>query len=225
MIIAENCTNWRDLAEAKEMIRMAKECGAGLSKFQLFDSSDDKGKPHYAWVKAHELTYEQAKELFDYGASIGQEVFFSVFGVQYVEWCERIGVKRYKLAYGESENLHHAKMHALDTLKPVLLSRRGLMDTNTYIPPDRRYLYCTPKYPALPTQFYLNQVSFTSFSGISDHTIGLDVAKIALARGAKIIEKHFCLEHNPDYPDDAWSMTPADLKELVRFEKVVQECL
>ena len=36
------------------------------------------------------LTKEKAKELFDYGQSIGQEVFFTPMFPEAVEWCEEI---------------------------------------------------------------------------------------------------------------------------------------
>jgi len=71
MIIAECCTNWEDLKMARAMIKAVKAAGAGLVKFQLFDAEDDSGKPNYDWVKTHELTYDQAKMLFDYGKSLG----------------------------------------------------------------------------------------------------------------------------------------------------------
>ncbi len=63
------------------------------------------------------------------------------------------------------------------------------------------------------------------FDGFSDHTIGLDCAKIALARGAEIIEKHFTLDKSMYGPDHCLSMTPDELKELVRWEGICKECL
>ena len=64
----------------------------------------------------------------------------------------------------------------------------------------------------------------SEYDGFSDHTIGLDCAKIALARGADIIEKHFSLCYNMGV-DGKWSMTPSDLKELKRWEQVCKEVL
>ena len=201
---------------------MAKEAGAGLAKFQLFDAEDDRDKPHYDWVKAHELTFDQAKMLFDFGASIGMEVFFSVFGVKYVEWCERIGVKRYKIACGVTDD---KLLAAVDrTHKPQIRSSTTLYGWNHNI----TRLYCIPEYPCP-----LNHIRFPEFranvinraEGFSDHTIGLDAARIVLARGARIVEKHFILDRSIPAPDAPWSMMPDELRELVRFEKICQEVL
>lgn len=221
MLIAEMCLNWTDLNMAKEMIRVTKESGADLAKFQLYNAEEDKGKPNYEWIKAHELNFDQAKELFDYGVSIGMEVFFTPFGVAYVDWCEKIGVKRYKIAC-EFRDLNTLAV-INKTKKPVIISSR-----NGYIKgyrlDDARWLYCVPEYPATITELY--NIDFgNDFDGFSDHTIGMDAAKIALACGAKIIEKHFVLEHNPQFPDDAWSMDVKDLKELVRWKSVCKEVL
>ena len=88
-------------------------------------------------------------------------------------------------------------------------------------------LYCVPKYPAEVKDYdlsYAFPVEFTRFDGLSDHTIGLDCAKIALARGAGIIEKHFCLDHSTGI-DAKWSMDSEELSELKRWESLCHEVL
>ena len=227
MIIAEHCNNWADINEAKEAIRAAKEAGASLSKFQLYNAEDDKGKPWYDWVKAHELNFTQSKELFDYGASIGQEVFFSVFGPQYVDWCEKIGVKRYKIALNVTDENILSKISFTD--KQIIMSFGTNFDRFYYlVDNDVIKLYCPNGYP--PNIKHLKLPVFSNrivqpYDGFSDHSIGLDVAKIALSRGAKYIEKHFCLYDCEEFPDNDWSMDVNELKELVRFDKVCQEVL
>jgi sialic acid synthase SpsE len=220
MIISECCESWVDIPMAKEMIKVCHEINPeGLVKFQLHDPED---KGFTQWTKSHALSFDQAKELFDYGASIGQEVFFSVFAPIYVDWCEKIGVKRYKLAAGFWDGRGNTWDCILITSKPSIISTF----VSAWKAPNVSYdiLWCPQGYPCAET--YLKHFHFFEpITGFSDHTIGLDAAKIALARGAKIIEKHFVLEHNPDYPDDAWSMTPSELKELVRWEKSCQEVL
>ena len=225
MIIAECCTNWLNLDMAKDMILEAKEAGAGLAKFQLFDAEDDKGKPHYQFVKDHELNFEQAKELFDYGESIGMEVFFSIFGAKYVDWCEKIGVKRYKIACGMRDRAIITKIYISD--KPTIISSEGdYGEVMTYLgtnPIGWDWLYCVPNYPA-KLDWMPEFAEEVRYIGFSDHTIGLDAAKIAIARDAQIIEKHFNPFHI-EAPDSPWSMDSFELAELVRWEQVCKEVL
>ena len=144
MLIAECCTNWIDLDMAKEMIGETKECGADLAKFQLYDVEIDKGMPHYDWVKDRELSFPQAKMLFDYGAEIGMEVFFSVFGVKYVDWCEKIGVKRYKIASGMRDK---SVWRAISRIgKRAIISSSGIETFPYGI--LAIMLYCEPGYPS-----------------------------------------------------------------------------
>ena len=216
MIISECCTNWADFDKAREMIRLSKEGGSGLVKFQLYDSHEDVGTPHYQWVRDHELTFDQARELFLYGAEIGIEVFFTPFGAKYVYWCELIGVKRYKIACGFRDM--QAISAIRETGKPIF---RSVFNVNDGWAGDIN-LYCVPHYP---TEH--GEIKFPSFhnfcDGWSDHVIGIDAAKIALARGAKYVEKHFCLSHDDKGPDVAWSMDLTDLRELVRWDKLCQD--
>lgn len=209
------------MGEAREIITKAKEGGAGLVKFQLYDAEEDKGKPHYRWVKDHELSFDDAKMLFDYGASIGMEVFFSVFGDEYVKWCESIGVKRYKIAFNmRKEEVLKAVQK---TKKPVIISGFDKA-TACYDLGQVIKLYCIPIYPTALGYLQFPRDMFSKMNqGFSDHTIGLAVAKIAIARGAKIIEKHFCLERNPDFPDSDWSMTPDELNELVEWDNICKK--
>lgn len=198
IIVAEISQNFHNLDEAKELTRLAQENGADLVKAQLFDGMKLYGKRIPA-----ELNFEQAKELFDYGASIGIEVFYSVFAPEQVEWCERIGVKRYKIAYSQWRNYELWK-----DLPNVIISA-------PYKIKGKTTLFCIPHYPTQLNELMLKQRS--NFNGFSDHTIGLDAAKIALARGAEIIEKHFCFRH--DYGRDApWGMMPDELRELKDWE-------
>ena len=97
MLIAEVGQNWMgEMTKARALIEFAKENGAHLVKFQLYDYNVlYKGHPEVPDVA---LSFEQAEGLFEYGQEIGIEVFFSVFDLERIKWCEHIGVKRYKIA-------------------------------------------------------------------------------------------------------------------------------
>jgi N,N'-diacetyllegionaminate synthase len=52
--------------------------------------------------------------------------------------------------------------------------------------------------------------------GYSDHTLGNSAARLAVAKGAKYIEKHFTLDKNfSDFRDHKLSATPSEFKALV----------
>lgn len=95
-------------------------------------------------------------------------------------------------------------------------SRVGLWQQEQGISFRGIYLWCPESFS------HFSEVNFNdgSCQGYSDHTPGLDAAKITLARGAEIIEKHFILNRFIPAPDLAWSMLPDGLKELARWEKV-----
>jgi len=231
-IIAEIGQNHMgDMALAKQLIVLAKQCGADLAKLQLYDTEAlyPPDSPTKAQAKAAELSFYQALMLFEYGARVGIEVFFSVFDVERVKWCEEIGVNRYKIAARSISD--RAIFSALkDVGKPVIASLpygRCEEDDLKWIcrPVLWTYLYCVPEYPAKPSM--LEGLKFgkrESYQGFSDHTIGLDTAKIVLARGAEIIEKHFAVDHLTGV-DAPWSMTPDELFELKRWEGVCNQIL
>ena len=228
MIIAEIGQNFcGDLQLALKLIIEARDYGADLVKFQLYDSEKLYGEYHNT-----ELTFPDANYLFNYGKDCGIEVFFSVFDVRRVKWCEEIGVKQYKIA--SSENQNRSLLEAVSkTGKEYIISSNSL---DLVLPGLPEYgigvkrLYCVASYPTKPEQLHLRNVVFDSkvsycyFDGFSDHTIGLDTSKIALARGAKIIEKHFAIDHYTGV-DAEWSMTSSELRELKQFELSCKEAL
>ncbi len=224
MLIAEIGQNFcGDIILAKQLIEAARENGADLAKFQLYDTDAlyPPDSPFKGQAKEAELSFAQAQHLFNYGQEAGIEVFFSVFDTERVKWCEQIGVKRYKIAYSQRDNGELLK--ALEG-KDVIISLPDSALTFLYYGYLKEYkaLYCVPEYPARKVKRVPFEPSIIGrFHGFSDHTIGLDAAKIALSRGAQIIEKHFAVAHNVGV-DGAWSMTPSDLKELKRWEDVVK---
>lgn len=82
-------------------------------------------------------------------------------------------------------------------------------------------LHCVTQYPAPPEAVNLRAMDTmaTAFGlpvGYSDHTLGIEVALAAVARGAVVIEKHFTLDRTLPGPDHAASLEPAELAQLVR---------
>lgn len=80
-------------------------------------------------------------------------------------------------------------------------------------------LHCTSQYPTPLNEVNLRAMdtlaAFGLHVGYSDHTSGILVAIAAVARGARVIEKHFTLDRAMDGPDHAASLEPDELERMV----------
>ncbi len=81
-------------------------------------------------------------------------------------------------------------------------------------------LHCTTEYPAPVSEVNLKAMDTLAAAfglpvGYSDHTEGIHISLAAVARGAKVIEKHFTLDRNLEGPDHKASLEPAELTQLV----------
>ncbi|MEW5824127.1 MAG: N-acetylneuraminate synthase [Pseudomonadota bacterium] len=91
-------------------------------------------------------------------------------------------------------------------------------------------LHCTSDYPARPETVNLRAMdtlhaAFGLPVGYSDHTLGRSVALAAVARGARVIEKHFTLDRLLPGPDHAASLIPEELARLVRDVRAIEVAL
>ena len=101
-----------------------------------------------------------------------------------------------------------------------------------------RVLHCVSSYPALPTYKSKMPENLGIYLTIlySDHTLGNSSCVAAVALGARVIEKHFTLQHDySDFRDHQLSANPEEFKSLVNdirnvelalgsFEKTVAPC-
>ncbi|GBF10547.1 N-acetylneuraminate synthase [Tepidibacillus sp. HK-1] len=91
-------------------------------------------------------------------------------------------------------------------------------------------LHCTSEYPAPFDEVNLKAMdtikhAFQLPVGLSDHTTGIAIPIAAVARGARIIEKHFTLNKNLPGPDHKASLEPDELKEMIRSIRQVEIAL
>ncbi|MCW5632647.1 MAG: N-acetylneuraminate synthase [Rubrivivax sp.] len=91
-------------------------------------------------------------------------------------------------------------------------------------------LHCVTQYPAPPEAINLRAMdtlarAFGLPVGYSDHTMGIEVALAAAARGARVIEKHFTLDRELPGPDHAASLEPQELRQLVAGVRRVETAL
>jgi N-acetylneuraminate synthase/N,N'-diacetyllegionaminate synthase len=230
-IIAEIGQNHNgDMNIAVELIYSAKENGADVVKFQIYDAKKlfpKENNPWYEYNCRTELTMDQVYRLADEAKKVDIEFMASVFDVEKISWLEDIGVKRYKIA---SRSINDKDLiNALCSTKKPLIISLGHWNENEFprIQAIQQidFLYCVPKYPTPLEDVKLGSVDFTKFAGFSDHTIGITAALAAFSRGARILEKHFTLDKKMFGPDHSGSMDPGDLKIISNFRDELTRCL
>jgi N-acetylneuraminate synthase/N,N'-diacetyllegionaminate synthase len=89
-------------------------------------------------------------------------------------------------------------------------------------------LYCVSSYPATADDFDFGTLGVLGELtdgpvGFSDHSPGVDAAKIAIGHGADIVEKHFTLDRALPGPDQVVSIEPDELADLCSFATLAHE--
>jgi N-acetylneuraminate synthase/sialic acid synthase len=114
--------------------------------------------------------------------------------------------------------------------KPMIISTGGATmedirrayDAIMPINPRLCILQCTAAYPAEAEDLHLRVISsyrdtFPDVTvGLSDHYNGISMALVAYVLGARVIEKHFTLNHTWKGTDHAFSLEPTGFAKMVR---------
>jgi sialic acid synthase SpsE len=230
-IIAEIGQNHNgDMALARRLIAAAKVAGASVAKFQVYDARalfPREGNEWFDYNCRTELSRADVGMLAAECGRVGIEFMASVFDVERVGWLQRIGMRRYKIA---SRSVNDGPLiEACAATGRRLIVSLGMWHGEGFpaisAPGGVDFLYCVSKYPTPLPSLKLGKVDFTRYAGFSDHTVGIEAAMAALARGARIIEKHFTLDRGMYGPDHAGSMTPDELGTLCLFRDRLAEAL
>ena len=91
-------------------------------------------------------------------------------------------------------------------------------------------LRCASAYPAISDEMNLLTMQdmakrFHVPVGLSDHSMGYLAAVTAVALGAKVIEKHFCLSRAIENPDSSFSMEPEEFKQMVTAIRMAEKAM
>jgi len=216
LIIAEIGHNHNgNINLAFDMILEAKNCGADIVKFQLYDTDKIK-KPfqsRYWELKYAQLSKNEASLLAHHCIQEDIELMFSVFDTERVKWCEELNVQCYKIA-SRSINDTTLLRAIKKTGKPIIASL-GMWNKKELPKYKADFLYCVSEYPAYITGL----PNFEIYAGFSDHTIGCYWAREAIKKGAKIIEKHFTISKDLPGHNQKGSANPQELKDLVTYAR------
>lgn len=197
-----------------------------------------KGIKRYDLYKQGMMPYEWQPKLKAYAESLGMVFFSTPFDLDGVDFLEKMNVPIYKVASFEINDIPLIKKIAQQN-KPVIMSTgvAGLDDIELAINTCRKegvfditLLKCTSEYPAPYDHVNLMTIPdmkqrFGVKVGLSDHTMGSDVAIAAVALGATVIEKHFIIDRSIGGPDSAFSMEPTEFRQMVNSIRIVEQTL
>jgi len=198
----------------------------------LFDIKDEKslwkGRNLYELYQEAMTPYEWHKPIFEFARELGIICFSTPFDENAVDMLDELGSPCHKIA--SFENNHHPLLKKIAaTGKPVIMSTgiSTLADIDESVgvlrqngTKDLVLLKCTSTYPATPESTNLLTIPnmkdvFGCEAGLSDHTMGIGAAVAAVALGARVIEKHFCLSRAEGGVDSAFSLEPDEFRSLV----------
>jgi sialic acid synthase len=244
-VIAEVGHNHQgDVEQAKRLIDAAKECGVNAVKLQKrsnrtlytrefyeqpYDNELSFGKTYGEHREALELGADDYRVLLRHAREVGVTLFATAFDVESADLLAELDVPAFKFASGDLRNTP-LQRHVAAFGKPMLLSTGGgtMEDieraVDTILPLNRQLcvLQCTAAYPADVEDLNLNVITTLRerfpelVIGLSDHQNGIAMAIVAYMLGARVIEKHFTLDHALKGRDHAFSLMPEGMRRLVR---------
>lgn len=244
-LIAEMSANHAGSIErAKEIIHAAKESGADCIKIQTYTPDTmtidcnsryfqiEKGtwngeNLYHLYEKAY-TPWEWQAELKEEAQKVGIDFFSTPFDNTAVDFLERIGISFYKIASFELVDIPLIE-YVASKGKPIIMSTGmaslgEIEDAVNAVHSKGNnqliLLHCASAYPAITDEMNLQTMvnmkdTFHVPVGLSDHSMGSVGAVTAVALGASVIEKHFCLGREIDNPDASFSMNPKEFKQMV----------
>jgi sialic acid synthase SpsE len=221
IFVAEISSNHKGIpALAYQYIRQSSLAGATIVKFQLghYDGSS-------ASQEMRRWPTNNAKWLKEACDEWGVEFMASLFSHEGLRIARKIGQNRYKFASRVAFS-HHSDLDYDEFLTEILKDgKETFISDNTSRPePNARMLYCIPEYPTYPKQFAMPPFyGVDGYYGYSGHVHGIEDALLAIARGAKLIEKHTTL--NPteaSIKDNHFAISFGEFANLVQLGKRIE---
>lgn len=254
-IVAELSANHgHKLEVALESVRAAKEAGADAVKIQTYtadtitlncDADDFKvkgtlwdGRTLYDLYQEAYTPREWHQAIFDEAKKWGLICFSTPFDKTAVDFLEDLGNPIVKIASFEITDIPLIEYSAKKG-KPMVISTGIAMPEDIELAvktckdagnDDITLLKCTSSYPApiedanLKTMVDMKE-HYGVKVGLSDHTMGYDVAVAAVALGATLVEKHFILDRSIGGPDAAFSMEIGEFASMVKSIRNVEKAI
>lgn len=240
-IIAEaGCNHECNMDVAKRMIKAANKVGADAIKFQTYKASKlvtGRAMSYWESTPKKQLDYysqldkfgrEEYIELFAYAKEVGIVAFSTPFDKESATMLAEIGAPIMKIASCEVTNLGLLE-HVASLGLPVIMSTGGctaqqVMQAVSYFDNvELTLMACTLSNPATEACVGRIRTLQTMYPyikvGYSDHTNPEKqiVPMLAVAAGAKVIEKHFTIDKSMNISNHFFAADIDQMAELVYY--------
>ncbi|MHC4305007.1 MAG: N-acetylneuraminate synthase family protein [Planctomycetota bacterium] len=229
------------LSRALELVEAAHDAGADAIKLQWFEADrllsrearlaryqkDGGAGDPFDMLRALQLSADDFAMVLDRAHAAGLAAIVTVFSTQLVAQAGEMDFDAYKTASPDVVN--RPLITALMALGKSLLLSTGTatideVRTVTGWLGDHPHvlLQCVSGYPtpdesaALAGRAAMCQINPNAL-GYSDHTTAVDTGALAVASGARLLEKHLTHDRAAAGPDHATSLDPRQLKEYIRL--------
>ena len=246
LIIAEIGNNHEGSYQlAEEMIGLAAEAGANAVKFQTIIPErlvSENSPDSFSKFERFRLSFSEYESLATTAHNEGMLFLSTPFDIESALFLRDL-VPAFKISSGDNNFWQLLKVVG-NTGLPIILST-GLMSLDEVkktsqfiekiwltknIEQQLALLHCVSSYPTPTKQANLLAIRdlalIVDTVGYSDHTLGIEAPVLAVALGARIIEKHFTIDKNQSsFRDHHLSADPHELKEMVRRIRLTSEYL
>jgi len=196
------------------------------------------GQSLYDLYKVAYTPWEWHKELFKTAAEEGLICFSTPFDKSSVDFLEQFNPPAYKIASFEIQDIPLIE-YAASKGRPMIISTgiAELEDIKLAVNTCRKknneniiLLKCTSSYPAPIEEANLMTIpdlkeKFDVEIGLSDHTMGIVAPIVAVAFGARVIEKHFILDKSIGGPDASFSLDEKEFTEMVKAIRQAEKAI
>jgi len=231
-----------DMQLARQLFDLAVSAKADAFKLQIFDVDSLISNSMSEWkerLRTRNLTFEEVFTIRGWCKEIEMPFILTAHDESRIEWLEALDVSAVKIGSGERNNPSFLKRLA-QLGKPIILSTGmcRLTDVEEALSAcasggcrNLGLLHCVSSYPTPDADINLRAMDLLSsvFSGpigYSDHAADNLPVLSAVARGAKIIEKHITILRDvPNAQDWKVSAGPDNLATLIEDIRRIETIL